>query len=101
MALVEKKMQQRGGKIQRIEARLTPDQKSRIEYAASLKRKSVSEFIISSADSAAVEAIEKHESWTLSREDQKRFVGALLRPPAPNKRLKAAVVRYKRLVANS
>lgn len=93
--------QKNSKKIERIEARLNPEQKRRIEYAASLKGKSVSEFIISSADSAALEAIEQHETWTLSRKDQKRFVGALLRPAAPNKRLKAAVARYKRLVVNS
>lgn len=88
-------------KIERIEARLNLEQKRRIEYAASLKGRSLSEFLVSSADDAAVRAIEQHEVWALTGRDREAFVKALLRPPAPSSRMKAAARRYKRRVIPS
>lgn len=86
-------------KVERVEARLNPEQKHRIEYAANLRGTSVSDFMVSSADAAAKQAIEQHEVWTLSRRDRDVLVAALLRPPAPSRRMKAAVKRYnKRIV---
>ena len=81
-------------KIERIEARVQPAQKDRIEYAASLKGTSVSDFIVQSADAAAVTTIREHETWTLTNEDRHLFVNALLNPPEPNKRMRAAAERY-------
>lgn len=82
----------------RVEARLDAGQKRRIERAANLRGTSVSEFMISSADQAARKTIEQHEVWTLSDRDREVFIKALLRPPAPNVRIKAAVRRYRKHV---
>ena len=82
-------------KIERIEARVQPAQKDRIEYAASLKGTSVSDFVVQSADAAAVTTIREHETWTLTNKDRDLFVNALLNPPEPNKRMRAAAARYK------
>jgi uncharacterized protein (DUF1778 family) len=98
MALALKKQHRRITKVGRIEARLKPEQKRRIEYAASLKGSSISDFIVSSADDAAVRAIEQHEVWTLTGRDREAFVKALLHPPAPSPRMKAAARRYKNRV---
>ena len=87
-------------KIERVEARLNPEQKRRIEYAASLRGTSISDFMVSSADAAAHQAIEQHEVWTLSRLDRDIFVRALLRPPAPSRRMKAAVKRYNKQIVS-
>jgi uncharacterized protein (DUF1778 family) len=95
MALVLKTQQRQFKKIERVEARLNPEQKRRIEYAASLKGTSISDFMVSSADDAAVRAIEQHEVWTLTGRDREAFVKALLRPPAPSPRMRAAVRRYR------
>ena len=81
-------------KIERIEARVQPAQKDRIEYAASLKGTSVSDFVVQSADAAAVTTIREHETWTLTNKDRDLFVNALLNPPEPNKRMRAAAARY-------
>jgi uncharacterized protein (DUF1778 family) len=81
-------------KIERIEARVQPAQKDRIEYAASLKGTSVSDFMVQSADAAAVATIREHETWKLTNEDRDLFVSALLNPPEPNKRMRAAAARY-------
>jgi uncharacterized protein (DUF1778 family) len=98
MGLAQIKRHRQVRKIERIEARLNPDQKQRIEHAAGLKGTSISDFIVSSAEKAAVRAIEEHEVWTLSRRDREVFVRALLRPPAPSRRMKAALKRYRRRV---
>src|SRR5580700_2040767 len=100
MALVLKQQRQ-FKKIERVEARLNPDQKRRIEYAASLKGTSISDFMVSSADDAAVRAIEQHEVWTLTSRDREVFVKALLHPPAPSPRMRAAARRYKTRVRAS
>lgn len=85
----------RRGGSERIAVRLNAEQKERIEYAASLKGASTSDFIVSSADEAAKRAIQEHQTWTLSAQDSAEFVKALLSPPAPNERMKAAAQRYR------
>jgi len=95
------KEQKRIRKSTRVEARLNPEQKRRIEHAAGLKGTSISEFIVSSADDAAVRAIEQHEVWALTGKDSEAFVKALVRPPAPNRRLRTALRRYNALVSKT
>lgn len=82
-------------RTERTEARLLPDQKERIEQAASIKGLSVSDFIVQHADEAAIKTIESHNSWVLSRRDMEFFVETLLNPPEPSARMKAAAKRYK------
>jgi uncharacterized protein (DUF1778 family) len=84
-------------RTERTEARLLPEQKERIERAASLKGLSLSDFIVQNADEAAIRTIQMHTSWTLEDRDRDVFVQALLNPPAPSARLKAAVKRYRKL----
>ena len=82
-------------RTERTEARLLPEQKKRIERAARLKGLSLSDFIVQHADEAAIKTIQLHTSWTLEDRDRDQFVRALLKPPAPSARMKAAVKRYK------
>ncbi|HWE84629.1 MAG TPA: DUF1778 domain-containing protein [Terracidiphilus sp.] len=82
-------------RTERTEARLLPEQKRRIERAASLKGMSMSDFIVQHADEAAIRTIEQHSAITLSARDSRLFVEALLNPPEPGEGLKAAVRRYK------
>jgi uncharacterized protein (DUF1778 family) len=92
---VGKQNSKRAKKIKRVEARLNPEQKRRIEYAATLKGTSVSEFLVLSADEAAARTIQEHEIWHLSGADRAAFVNALLNPPAPSPRMLAAAERYR------
>jgi len=101
MAFVLKRQRREIRKIERVEARLNPEQKRRIEYAASLKGSSISDFMVSSADDAAVRTIEQHEVWALTDRDREVFVKALLHPPAPSPRMKAAARRYRSRVSAS
>jgi len=101
MTVALKKQPKRIRKVERIEARLNQEQKRRIEYAASLKGTSISDFMVSSADNAAVHTIEQHEVWTLTGRDREVVVEALLHPRAPSPRMKAAVRRYRQRIKAS
>jgi len=82
-------------RTERTEARLLPEQKKRIEWAARLKGLSLSDFIVQHADEAAIKTIQQHTSWTLGDRDRDLLVQALLNPPKPNARMKGAVKRYR------
>lgn len=86
------------GKVRdaRLEARVTAEQKALLQRAATLSGRSLSEFIVASAQEAAVRLIEEHETIRLSRADQIAFVTALLDPPAPSERLRQAAADYRR-----
>jgi uncharacterized protein (DUF1778 family) len=88
-------MEQTALRTERTEARLRPDQKARIEHAAALRGVSLSDFIVQNADEAAIRIIHRYESWNLNILDRDAFVQALLHPPAPGQRLKAAAKRYR------
>jgi uncharacterized protein (DUF1778 family) len=83
-------------RTERTEARLLPEQKRRIETAARLKGLSLSDFIVQHADEAAIRTIQMHTSWTLDDRDRDAFVRALINPPKPSARMRAAVKRYKK-----
>ena len=85
-------------RTKRTEARLLPDQKKRIERAASIKGVSLSDFIVQNADEAAIRTIQQHESWTLETKDRDAFLKALLAPAQPSARLESAARRYKERV---
>lgn len=84
-----------GLRTERTEARLRPDQKMRIERAANLKGLSISDFMVQNAEEAAIRTIQEYESWTLDTKDRDLFIEALLNPPPPNARLRAAADRFK------
>lgn len=81
-------------KKERLEARLTVEQKRQIERAANIRGISISDFVISSAEEAAVRAIREQETLALNERARIIFAEALLNPPPPGKRLVAAAGRY-------
>ncbi len=85
-------------KSARFEARITEEQKAIFQRAAALGgHRSLTEFVIESAQEKANALIQEHDILRLSAKDKKLFVEALLNPPAPNARLKQAAKRYKKL----
>lgn len=80
----------------RLEARVSAAQKSLLQQAAALSGRTLSEFVVASAQDAARRVIAEHESIRLSREEQLAFVQTLLNPPEPNARLKRAAKAYLR-----
>jgi uncharacterized protein (DUF1778 family) len=83
----------------RLEARVTPAQKALIERAAALSGRTVTDFVVSSAQAAAEETIRTHEIIALTARESAAFVEALLNPPAPGENLRAAAQRYKEFMA--
>lgn len=82
----------------RFDTRLSKEQKELFEYAANLGGyRTLTEFVITSAQYKADEIVEKHRSIIASKKDQKIFFDAILNPPAPGKRLIAAAKRYNKL----
>ena len=80
----------------RLEVRVSAAQKSLLQHAAALSGRTLSEFVVTSAEDAARRVIAEHASIRLSREEQLAFVQALLQPPEPNSRLKRAAKTYRR-----
>src|SRR5713226_9117460 len=62
----------------RLEARITDKQKALFQHAADLTGRSLTEFIISSAQEVASRTVREHEVLTLSGRDRQVFVDALL-----------------------
>ena len=79
----------------RLEVRVSVGQKSLLQRAAALSGRTLSEFVVASAQDAARLVIAEHESIRLPREEQLAFVEALLQPPEPNARLKRAAKAYR------
>ena len=82
-------------KLERLEARITREQKQIIERAAGLRGTSVTEFVVVSAQQAATNTIKDYEMMNLHGEAREAFVKALLNPPAPNTRANRAAERYR------
>ncbi len=80
----------------RLEARMTMDQKALLQHAATLSGRTLSEFVVASAQAAAARVIEEHETIRLSRVEQVAFVSALLEPRAPSARLRKAAAKYRK-----
>lgn len=85
----------------RLEARISPDLKRRLEYAASLRGATLTEFVVQSAQEAAARTIRENEVLTLGEEARIAFAQLLLNPPRPNRKAMAAARRYKAQFANS
>ncbi len=83
------------GKLERLEARLTREQKELLQQAASLEGRTLTDFVVSSAHAAALRTIQEHTLISLTKQDSEAFVEALLNPPDPGYALLAAVKRYK------
>jgi len=85
-------------KSARFEARITEDQKAIFLRAAALGgHRTLTEFVIESAQEKANAIIRDHDILSLTAKDKRTFVDALLNPPEPNAKLKQAAKRYKKL----
>ena len=82
-------------RAQRLEARMTAEQKALIERAAALQGRTVTDFVLTSVQEAARRAIEAHQQLELSVRDSEAFVDALLNPRPVNDRLRDTVRRYR------
>lgn len=82
-------------RAERLEARVTAEQKSLIERAAALQGRTLTDFVLTSVQDAARRAIEEHQQIELSVRDSEAFVDALLNPKPVDDRLRDTVRRYR------
>ena len=81
---------------ERLDARLTREEKELVETAATLRGTSSSDFVRMAIKEAALSIIRDYEQLTLAEKSRKIFVEMLLNPPAPNEKARAAARRFKR-----
>ncbi len=85
----------RRNRAERLEARVTAEQKNLIERAAALQGRTVTDFVLTSVQDAARRAIEEHNQLALSVRDSEAFVDALLNPKPVDVRVRDTVRRYR------
>ncbi|HEY4987643.1 MAG TPA: DUF1778 domain-containing protein [Bradyrhizobium sp.] len=95
MADTASKSKRGRSRAQRLETRVTTEQKMLIERAAALQGRTVTDFVLTSVQDAARRAIEEHQQFELSVRDSQAFVDALLNPKPVNDRLRDTVRRYR------
>lgn len=84
---------------QRLEARVSPEQKDLIQRAADLEGRSLTDFVVSSATAAARQTIQAHQTFELTAQATEAFFNAIEAPPAPNEQLRAAAREYREFVS--
>lgn len=82
-------------KKQRIDLRLSDDDKSLIEEAAAMSNLTITQFMVATASERAAQVIEEHRRLVLNEDSWNRVMDAIDNPPAPNERLKRAARRLK------
>jgi uncharacterized protein (DUF1778 family) len=82
-------------KKERLEARLSSEQKELLLIAAEIQGTTLTDFVISSAQKQARQVIAEHTRIQLSLEDSQAFVESLLNPPEPNSRMLAKAREFK------
>lgn len=83
-------------KSERIEARVSPDQRHRIEQAALFSGESTSAFMVNAAVERADEVIATQTSTVVPADYFEALLAALDDPPQPSPRLTTAAKRTRR-----
>lgn len=83
-------------KTDRLEMRLSPEQKELLERAAALTGQPLTGFALSHLIDRAQEILDRHQKTVLSRRDQELFLGILESDAEPVSALKRALSRQKR-----
>lgn len=78
---------------QRLDARVTAEEKELLQEAATAKGLTLTAFVTSSAREAAIKVLREQHVIELGRKDQQAFAQAMLNPEAPNKQLRTVAKR--------
>lgn len=95
MLTTDVEAEEKAPRVERLEARVSKAQKSLFLRAATVRGRSLTDFLIASVQEAAERALRAHEVLTLSERDRRLFVEALVKAAAPSKTLRQAARRYK------
>ncbi len=80
---------------ERLDMRLTPDQKDLLERAAAIAGQPLTTFAVAHLIERAEEVLERSQRTVLSRRDAEHFLDLLDSAPAPAPSLRAALRRRK------
>jgi uncharacterized protein (DUF1778 family) len=87
-----------GPRSERLEARISSEQKALFLRAAELQGRTLTDFVIASVHESAVKAIAELEAIRLTAADSLAFAEALLNPREPIPELRTAAERYRKMV---
>ena len=85
-------------KKDRLEVRIAADQKRLIQRAADISGRSLSDFVVACLQEASLKTNEQLEKIRASEHDSIVFTEALLNPPKPDERLRAAFSRHEEML---
>ena len=86
-------------RTERLEARVSAQQKETFLQAAALRGQTLTDFIISAANDAAKQTLRQQGIVELTRRDQIAFAEALQNPPQPVEKLQLAAQEYRKRVS--
>jgi uncharacterized protein (DUF1778 family) len=86
-------------KMYRFDARLNQEQKVLIQRAADLQGRTMTDFVLHSAEAEAERTIEERAMLILSVRATEEFVDAILHPAEPGPVLRAAARHYKKMTS--
>jgi len=86
-------------KTYRFDARLNEDQKLLIQRAADLEGRTMTDFVLHSAQAAAERTIENRAMLVLTARETKAFADAILNPARPGSVLRRAAREYREKIA--
>jgi len=86
-------------KTYRFDARLNEEQKLLIQRAADLEGRTMTDFVLHSAEAAAERTIEKRAMLVLTARETEAFADAILNPPRPGPVLRRAAREYRERIA--
>ena len=78
---------------ERVDLRMTPTAKLTLQRAASVANKTLTEFLLDSGLSAAVDTLADRRLFQLDEKQWNAFMAALSRPPKDNPRLRKLLAR--------
>ena len=79
----------------RLNIRLNPQAKEKIEQAAAVSHQSITDFVVTSLVRAAEEALDRQHLIQLTNRDRDLFLAALETDVRPNRALRKAAERFK------
>ena len=90
-----RKSRSKTAKTYRFDARLNEYQKRMIQRAADLEGRTMTDFVLQSAQAAAERTIQERAMLILSARASETFVDTILNPAEPGRILRAAARQYK------
>ena len=80
----------------RLDIRLNPQAKEKIEQAAVVSHQSLTDFVVTNLLRASEEALQRQQMIHLTNRDRDLFLAALEKDVRPNRSLRKAAERFKR-----